>query len=167
MVKVDWHFSQTHHLDYSNTYKVHQVSSPFPADSEGHQTGLGAGSDVHCLRGRHSWGEVCAILRLVHALTETHCRKRSAERAPAAPWQDHRVHQSDWPGCWQGEGMCTQCDQPIQVLSTDFTVSLCLRCLHVCSLLSVASSCQTPLPLCSCSSKPRQISMTWRMTILR
>lgn len=35
------------------------------------------------------------------------------------------------------------------------------------SFCSVTSSCQTPLPSCSCSSKPRQTSMTWRMTILR
>lgn len=35
------------------------------------------------------------------------------------------------------------------------------------SFCSVTSSCQTPLPSCSCSSKPRQTSMTWRMMILR
>lgn len=32
---------------------------------------------------------------------------------------------------------------------------------------SVCSSCQTPRPSCSCSSRPRQTSTTWRTMILR
>lgn len=65
---------------------------PAPVDPEGHQTRPGAGGDLHRLRSRHGRGEVCAVLRQVHALAQTHRGVRCEEGAPAAAWQDHRVH---------------------------------------------------------------------------
>ncbi len=91
-------------------------SSVLPVDPERHQIGSGASGDVHRLCGGHSRGEVCAILRSVHALTQTHRRERRAEGAPAASWQDHRVHQPHRPGCRQGEGTSAQ---EVIGLSTD------------------------------------------------
>lgn len=74
------------------------------ADSEGYQAGVGAGGDVHRLGGRHGRGEVRALLRPVHALPQAHCGECRAEGAAAAPWENHRVHQSHWPGRRKGEG---------------------------------------------------------------
>lgn len=131
-----------------------------PADPEGNQTGPGAGGDLHRLRGRHGRGEVCAILRPVHALAQTHRGERRAEGAAAASRQDHRVHQPDRAGCRQGEGTSSQ------DAVTEATCSTA-RSGFISPLCSVTSSCRTPLPSCSCSSKPRRTSTTWKTTILR
>lgn len=85
--------------------QLRTTSSPLsPVNPEGHQAGPGAGGDVHRLSGRHSRGEVCAVLRPVHALAQTHRGERRAEGAAAAPGKDHRVHQPHRVGCRQGEG---------------------------------------------------------------
>lgn len=152
---------------------VLSLSHSLPVDPEGHQTGPGAGGDVHRLSGWHSRREVCAILWPVHALAQTHRRECCAEGAPAASWQDHRVHQPHRPGCRQGEGASVQ---DVTKRSSEINQGGCLiNCtfrLQTSSHLSlsfhsVTSSCLTPPPSCSCSWKPRLTSMTWRMTILR
>lgn len=81
-----------------------RVLFPSTVGPEGHQACPGAGGDVHRLRGGHSGGEVCAVLRQVHAVAEAHRGERRAEGAAAAARQDHRVHQSDWAGRRQGKG---------------------------------------------------------------
>lgn len=124
---------------HTHTGVLSQSSSLHPADPEGHQTGPGAGGDLHRLGGRHGRGEVCAILRPVHALAQAHRGKRGAEGAASASRQDHRVHQPHRPGCGQREGAPSHQTVP----HTHTHTRSCFTCVHTCPspLLLVHARC--------------------------